>query len=160
MWLSPSQHYPQLIHINIAVLSASGHRSHGWSWCWFADSFSLPIISSWRLRYMDSCRPSCIFTNFISATNTHDLNRGEVSGSRPRRNIATTAKLLDPSNTEAPALSSHQAAVDAQRAAAAAALEDRLSSSTLTAIPDPIGSRTPSPGKRDAQTAALSSSSS
>jgi len=103
---------------------------------------------------------SCIFTNFLSATNTHNLNSGEASGSRPRRNIAPTAKLLDPSNTEAPALSSHQAAVDAQRAAVAAALEGRFGSSTLAAIPDPVGSRTPSPGKRDAQAAALSSSSS
>jgi hypothetical protein len=69
--------------------------------------------------------------------------------------------LLDPSNIEAPALLSHQAAIDMQRAAAAAAaLEGRFSSSTLTAIPDPIGHRTPSPGKRNAQTAALSSSSS
>jgi hypothetical protein len=74
--------------------------------------------------------------------------------------------LLDPSNTEAPALPSHQAAINAQRAAAAAAaaaataLEGRFSSSTLTAIPDPIGNRTPSPGKRNAQAASLSSSSS
>jgi hypothetical protein len=72
--------------------------------------------------------------------------------------------LLDPSNTEAPAIPSHQAAINAQRAAAAAAaeaaLEGHFSSSTLTAIPDPIGNRTPSPGKRNAQTASLSSSSS
>jgi hypothetical protein len=67
--------------------------------------------------------------------------------------------LLDPSNAEAPVLSSHQAAIDAKRAAAAA-LESCFSSSALTAIADPIGNRTPSPGKRDAQAAALSSSSS
>jgi hypothetical protein len=90
---------------------------------------------------MDSCHPSsCIFTNFLSATNTHNSNSGEASGSRLRRNIAPTAKLLDPSNTEVPALLSHQAAVDAQQVAAAAALAGHFSSSTLTAIPDPIGS--------------------
>ena len=110
---------------------------------------------------MDSCHPSsCIFTNFLSTTNTHNLNSGEVSGSRLRWNIAPTAKLLDPSNTEAPALSPYQAVVDAQQAAVAVALEGHFSSSTLTAIPDPIGSQTPSLGKRDAQAAALSSSSS
>lgn len=70
--------------------------------------------------------------------------------------------MLDPSNTEAPALPSHQAAINAQRAtaAAAAAFEGRFSASTLIAVPDPIGNRTPSPGKRNAQAASLSSSSS
>jgi hypothetical protein len=67
------------------------------------------------------------------------------------------AKLLNLSNPEAPALSSHQAAIDAKWAAAAA-LESCFSASTLTAIPDPVGYQTLSPGKRDAQAAALSSS--
>ena len=71
--------------------------------------------------------------------------------------MAGTAKLLDPSNTEAPALPSHQAAINVQRATAGA-LEACFSLSTLTAIPDPIGNRTPSLGKRNAQAALLSSS--
>ena len=160
-WLFPSWHDPQLIHINIAFSSAGRYWSHGWSWCRFIDPFSHSITSSWRLRYIDPCHPSsCTFTNCFSANNINRFDSGEASGSRPRRTIAGTAKLLDPSNTEAPALPSHLAAINAQWAAAAAALEGRFSSSTLTAIPDPIGNRTPSPGKRNAQAASLSSSSS
>ena len=67
--------------------------------------------------------------------------------------------MLDQSNAEAPVLSSHQAAINVKRAAAAA-LESCFSSSALTAIADPIGYQTPSLGKQDAQAAALSSSSS
>jgi hypothetical protein len=48
------------------------------------------------------------------------------------------AKLLNLSNAEAPALSSHQAAIDMKRAVAVA-FESRFSASTLTVIPDPVG---------------------
>ena len=37
-----------------------------------------------------------------------------MSGSHPRRTIAGMAKLLDPSNTEAPALPSHLVVINVQ----------------------------------------------
>jgi hypothetical protein len=96
-----------------------------------------------------------------------DSDDEEASIGRPRRSIIAASKVVDPSNRSTPALTSHRdAAVAAKRAAAAAAVAAAVAlttgasaSGSLSAVASASNSRSVSPGKRNADDAALSSKS-
>ena len=62
----------------------------------------------------------------------------ESSGSRSKRSIFPTARIIDPANTEQPLLSSHKAAADAAIARAAEAQQARELSRASSAGPSDI----------------------
>ena len=91
-----------------------------------------------------------------------DSDDEEASLACPKRTRTAASKVTDPSNRSTPALSSHRDAAAAARIAAATATTTKATggSGLLSTVGSASNSRSVSPGKRNADDAALSSKSS